>query len=388
MSESFPPSARLGLVFVLWLAGLGAAAQYGKVALTLDMLEGVYPDAGPALGFIVSLVGVMGILFGMTAGLLVPRIGYRRALVGGLVLGGLLSGAQAFLPPLWLMLALRVLEGASHLAIVVPIPTLIARFSPPHLMAFGLTLWGTFFGVAFTLVEVAGRPLAEVSGLSALFLTHGVYLLVFAVALAVVLPRDPENAPTAPLSFTHILWRHGQVYRTPRLAAPATVWLFYTFVYVSLLAALRPFLDPAWAAFVMGAMPLISIVSSLTIGVFLLRRMRAAAVVRLGLACSVTLALLLVLVPGDPLLCILMSGAMGLVQGAGFALVPELNATDGDRALANGGMAQSGNIGNSLGTPILLIVVAAGGYGAMMATLAAVLAMGILAFTLVTRRIA
>ena len=59
------------LVLALWGAGLGAAGQYAKISVIFDQLPGVYPDAGAALGFIVSLVGFVGILFGVIAGLLV-----------------------------------------------------------------------------------------------------------------------------------------------------------------------------------------------------------------------------------------------------------------------------------------------------------------------------
>jgi DHA1 family inner membrane transport protein len=72
------------LVFALWGAGLGAAAQYGKMSVIFDILPGAYPDAGANIGWIVSLVGGVGILFGVIAGVLVARIRYRRALLWAL----------------------------------------------------------------------------------------------------------------------------------------------------------------------------------------------------------------------------------------------------------------------------------------------------------------
>ena len=92
------------LVFALWGAGLGAAAQYGKVSVIFDLLPEAYPEAGAALGFVVSLVGFIGILFGVAAGLLVARIRYRRALLSALWLGAAVSLTQALLPPLpWMV---------------------------------------------------------------------------------------------------------------------------------------------------------------------------------------------------------------------------------------------------------------------------------------------
>ena len=76
-----------GLILLLWGAGLGAAAQYGKVSVIFDLLPAAYPDAGAAVGWIVSLVGFVGILFGVMAGLVVARIRYRRALLAALWAG-------------------------------------------------------------------------------------------------------------------------------------------------------------------------------------------------------------------------------------------------------------------------------------------------------------
>ncbi|MFC6584404.1 MFS transporter [Sulfitobacter aestuariivivens] len=193
MSEKTP----FALIFALWGAGLGAAAQYGKVSVIFDLLPQVYPDAGAAIGFIVSLVGFVGILFGVAAGLLVARIRYRRALLGALWIGAGVSAFQAVLPALPLMLAARMLEGVSHLAIVVAAPTLIAQISAPRDRGLTLTLWGTFFGVAFAVLAWAGRPLALSLGVPALFMAHAAYMAVFALYLSARLRALPEEGAAA-----------------------------------------------------------------------------------------------------------------------------------------------------------------------------------------------
>jgi nitrate/nitrite transporter NarK len=45
--------------------------------------------------------------------------------------------------------------------------------------------------------------------------------------------------------------------------------------------------------------------------------------------------------------------AMGLIQSASFAMVPQLNTEATSQALANGVMSQMGNLGNLIGTPIM-----------------------------------
>lgn len=364
------------LILTLWGAGLGAAAQYGKVSVVFDLLPQAYPDAGAALGWVVSLVGFVGILFGVVAGLVVARIRYRRALLSALWVGAGVSLFQSSLPSLPWMLLSRIFEGASHLAIVVAAPTLIAQLCAPKDRGFALTLWGTFFGVAFAVLAFAGYPLAKSWGLQALFAGHGFYMAGFAILLGTRLRTLPEEGPQPVLSLPQILRDHVTIYRSPFIAAPAAGWLFYTFSFVSVLTLLPPFLDPAIRAVVMTAMPLTSIVVSMTLGVALLRVVTAVRVIELGFAFSALCMIWLWAVPASPVACIALAAGLGLVQGASFAAVPQLNAAAATQAQANGAMAQMGNIGNTLGTPVIALAIAAIGYKALPVLVAAVLALG------------
>jgi len=369
----------LKLVIVLWLAGLGAAAQYGKVSVIFSRLPEVYPEAGTRLGFAVSLVGFVGIFLGVTAGVLAARIGFRRAILAALTVGGVLSLIQASFPPLPAFLALRVVEGASHLAIVVAAPTLISQLTPSHLRGLMLTLWGTFFGVAFTILAWVGLPMVDRFGLAPLFAVHGLYLLVFAAILFPLLPRDSDHDRGGDLSLATILRKHAAIYASPFISASAIGWLFYTFCFVSLLTLLPTFVAPQLRVLVIGAIPLVTIASSMTLGVFLMRWLSEIGVVQTGFATGAGFALLLVYAPGNPVLILCLAGSLGLVQGASFAAVPVLNEPMQDRALANGALAQTGNIGNTLGTPVMVAVIGLGGYTAMMLTAMGAMACGVLA---------
>lgn len=359
------------------MAGLGSAAQYGKISVAFPNLQAAYPHAGAALGFAVSLVGFIGIALGVVAGLVVAHVGLRRALVGGLALGAALSLLQAGMASLPLFLASRVLEGLSHIAIVVAAPTLIAQVSAARHSGMTLTLWASFFGVAFAILALAGAPLADRGGLPALFVAHSAYMAVFAALLALRLPADPPrtDVPLA-LGPRVILQRHLATYGSPFISAPAFAWVVYTFCFLSLLTLLPITVPAEWRRLVIGAMPLVSIATSLTIGVALLRPLGAVRVMELGFLLSALAAFALILRPGDPILCLGFAAALGLIQGAGFAAVPELNARLEDRALANGALAQAGNIGNTFGTPVLLGISLNAGYGAMLGAAAALLLAG------------
>jgi predicted MFS family arabinose efflux permease len=374
------------LVILLYLVGLGAGAQYAKVSVVFDRLAGVWPEAGTGLGFALSLVGFVGIVLGVTAGIVVARLRYRRSMIWALWAGAALSAFQATLPSLPLFLASRVLEGVSHLALVVAIPTLVAQVSAPRDRGFTLTLWGTFFGVAFMILVGAGIPLAERTGIAGLFAAHAVYMALCAALLMLLLPDGQGGEEGGDLSFAGVLQRHLAIYRSPRISPPGIAWLSYTFTYLSLLTLLPPYIAPEWRALVLAGMPLIGILVSLTLGVLLLRRLSAIRVIVIGFAGAAACALALVALPGNPALCLLLAASLGLVQGAGFAAVPELNASAADRAQANGALAQTGNIGNTLGPPVLLAVIGAAGYAGMMLVTTAVLVAGILAQQALARR--
>ena len=71
-----------------------------------------------------------------------------------------------------------------------------------------------------------------------------------------------------------------------------------------------------------------------------------------------------------------LAGALGLVQGASFAAVPQLNATAAHQSQAYGAVAQTGNLGNTLGTPVMLAVLGVAGYSGLIWMSIVVLALG------------
>jgi len=209
------------LVLLLWFAGLGAAAQFGKVAILYDTLRARNGGQGEvALGLVVSIVGLVGLIFGTTSGLLVARIGSRRAIVVALAVGAAMSAPQVLLPPYTVMLASRVVKGMSHLAIVVVGPTMIAALAAEAKRALAVTLWSSFSGVTDTVLALIAPVVTPVT----LFLGHAAYMTAVAVILAVTLPVNPAVVP-APMR--NLLARHAEIYSSARLAAPAMGFFLY-----------------------------------------------------------------------------------------------------------------------------------------------------------------
>jgi len=363
-------SHSLKIILILWLAGLSAAAQFAKIGHILPELQTLYPHAGSSLGFLLSLISLVGALLGLVAGVLVGRIGSRGVLIVGLVVGCLVSLIQSFGLPLSWLLASRVVEGASHLAIVVAAPTLIAQYSSERLRPAAMTLWGTFFGVSFALTAWLGLPLVAAKGVEALFFAHAIFTGTVALLVTYSLPKQALQTSgtvhsTAPFSLVGLYEQHKQAWSSPYIAAPAAGWLFYTVTFVALLAVLPGVMPIEQRAFIAAALPLASIASSMTLGIVLLKRFSAVQVLCSGFIAAIGFALLLLLIPSEPLIAVLLFASLGLVQGASFAAVPQLNKTAPKQALANGALAQAGNIGNLCGTPLFLILLSTGGMQAM-----------------------
>jgi MFS family permease len=367
---------RWGLILVIWAAGLGAAAQYGKISVVFDRMAELYPLAGGSIGFTVSLVGLLGILFGVVAGMFVAAFGYRRTLVWALWVGAVMSALQALHLPFSAFLATRVVEGLSHLGLVVAGPTLIAQVATEKSRGLAMTLWSTFFGVAFTLLAWLGLPLVDRFGVLSLFGAHAVVMAGLAILLGVALRNVPvpERQPVPRLAKLPEL--HWRIYCSPWLVAPAAGWLFYTACFVAILTVIPPFIDESMRGFVLGAMPLASIAVSMTLGVYLLRFIPAVRLVQMGFALCAVIGVWLLLAPGAPLACIALAGAMGLVQGGSFAMVPQLNETAADRAQSSGAMAQAGNLGNTIGTPLMVTALSLAGYGGTRGTVVALFCAG------------
>lgn len=343
------------LTLTLYLAGLGAAGQFSKLAVSFVTLTEVYAGHGETiLGLAVSLISLVGLILGLVAGIVVTRIGARRALLAALALGAAMSLWQATLPSLPVLMVSRVLEGASHLLIVVAAPTLIAETTPDRYRPAALTLWSTFFGVAFALTAVIAPGVIANGGLALLIGAHGVWMAVACLAVLFVLPRPVMTQ--SPPSEISLLRRHIVAYATPGIATPALAWLCYTLTFVSVLTAL-PLLTsgtaPTWLA---AIAPLVSIGVALTVGVAVLSRHPARPVVTLGFALCVAMAVVVLVAGFTAVTVILLFASMAFVQSSGFAIVPQINADAASRALANGALAQMGNLGNLTGTPLLIAV--------------------------------
>jgi MFS family permease len=301
-----------------------------------------------------SIVGTVGLILGTTSGLWVARIGPRRAMVAALVLGALVSAVQMSFPPYPLMLASRVLEGLSHLAIVVVGPTAIAGLAGGRGQGAAMTLWSSFFGVAYAVLFWIGPQILDARGPGYLFGLHAGWMAALAAILWLLMPADPRVEAVA--QRPSLLSEHRAIYASPFLAAPAMGFACYAVTYVAVLTLL-PAQMGEMGGFIGVAMPLVSIAVSLTLGVWLLGHLQAVALVKAGFVAAMIAAVGLWEFWAQPmavLFALAVAAALGIVQGASFAALAELNPSPEGRAKAAGAIAQLGNLGTTTGTPMLV----------------------------------
>jgi MFS family permease len=309
------------LIGLLFLTGLFAAAQFAKISLTLVDLGRIYP--GAALPFAVSALSVAGILFGVAAGMIVAQFGARRVLLVALASASVISLSQSVLPSFQIFMGLRIVEGFSHLAIVVAAPTLMAAVSTPRDVSVAMGLWGTFFGVGFA---GAAAVIPLLAGPSQSYIVHGAFGLVLMGALWPLSPRGLARGVWE----GNVLARHVAIYGSPRMVAPALGFLWHTIMFLGLLTFLPKVLG-AWTGPVLP----------------------------------------LVIAPEPARIWIVMAlfVIVGLVPGASFANVPALNKDPADQARANGAIAQLGNIGTAASTPLFAAVLMFGFNGLAVAAI-------------------
>jgi MFS transporter, AAHS family, 3-hydroxyphenylpropionic acid transporter len=361
-------------VFTLWGCGIAAAMQFAKIAVAFGDLQTHYGASAASIGWILSTVGMVGLVLGVTMGLIAPRVGYRRLLVGGLVLGAVLAGVQTALLPWPLFWLTRVLEGASHLAVVVAAPTLMASAAAPRHRAIAMGLWSTFVGLAFAIAGLIGGPLIELGGLPSLFAVHAVFLALMAVAalrwvptdvLWVAVPTPNRGAALHGLArLPQLLRAHATIYARWTTALPGLGFLCYTSMALALLTFL-PRYGGEFHLLLAAVLPLIGVVGTFSAGWLAQYWVRPLVLVRMAFALvlimAVALAAATALDCGFVVVALALMYCTGLAGGSAFSLIPVLNPESALQAKANGAVAQLGNLGSTLGPP--LFALALGSFG-------------------------
>src|SRR3954466_15440818 len=345
-----------GAVLALMAAGVVGAAQIGKGAAALPVLQGEFGLGSSGAAWFLSIVSVLGAVAGALLGWLGQAIGFRRQVLLGLlaIVATNLLGAAAGTAG-WL-LAARAGEGLGFVLVVLAAPSLLTEVTAPAHRRLVVGAWGVYMplgtGLATLLVPVA---IALVGWRGTWLVDAGVTACGLLAVARWVPPSPPRRAPG--------LGGLARAVRSPGVMCLAIAFGFYAGAYLAVVGLLPTMLvDGGLSLAAAGLVPTVVSLANVPanlLGAFLQHRgvPRWALIV----AGSVWLAVTLwgVLDPGLPLAVRIGSALaftliVGIVPSAAFSGVVAMSAGTASAGAAVGLLVQGSSVGQLLGPPLVV----------------------------------
>ena len=343
------------LVFVLWFAGIAAAMQFAKFSVAFDFIKNQYNVTPFWAGLSLSIVGFIGLIFGITISIYVSKIGQKKILLISLLLGVIVSIVQALQPVFPILFLSRIVEGISHLGIAVTAPIVMIIISSEKHHSIVMGLWSTFFGIAFSITAWIGKPILELYSSSVLFLIHAIFMTIILIILFFSIKQI--NIPSNDNKKISFIDAHKKVYSNWRTFSPGILFFFHTFMYIALFTFLPGLSgNENTRSLLFVILPLISIAGTIIAGIATQYFIPPS---KLSIFAFISLLVLIFAVKlsfDNNLLFVIASMVLilfsGLIQGSVFSLIPKISLTAEEQTNANGSVAQLGNLGSTLGSPI------------------------------------
>ena len=374
-------------IWLLYAIGVLAAAQLGIVPPLVPALQ---RDLGLSLataGLAVSLVTLVGALFGLLAGGWCERIGHARAGGLGLLVMAGAAALCAVAEDAATLLAARGLAGIGYLLVVVAGPSLLATTAQPQHQPVALSLWSTFVPVGIALSGLTTATVADGTGWRLIFAADSALLAIAMIIGALVFARTPATRPAT----------HGPAQGWLPAALPLAVSFFcFALLFLALAVILPAYLiadrgvPTATAGTIVAAATACGIVGSFGGGWMMRRGAAPGRLAGIGLAAS-TLAAVLAFSAASGLPLAVMGFAVsfaigGLVPAAAFASVPRIAPDRRAIGPINGLLAQAGSLGSLAGPPVLALWIEWAGWSLAPLLLLVVAALGSAAAFAVPRR--
>ncbi|UUZ86533.1 MFS transporter [Paenibacillus sp. P26] len=159
-------------------------------------MGGSVKNASLTAGIVFSLVGIASILFAPRWGRLADKVGFRKVLLIGLLVGGLGNLAQIPFHNVWGFSVVRFIYGAFFCAVIPALNGLVVRSTPMEFRgrAFGLNQTATMLGGM--LGPLVGGAISGVFSVHSVFWVTGILLLA-TMGLAVFLDQTPSGSSSA-----------------------------------------------------------------------------------------------------------------------------------------------------------------------------------------------
>jgi predicted MFS family arabinose efflux permease len=343
------------LVLVLWFAGILAAMQFAKFSVAFDFLRNQYDVTPFWIGLSLSVVGFIGLIFGITISIYVSKIGHNKILLVSLLLGIIISLVQALQPIFPILFLSRIMEGISHLGIVVTAPIIMIIISSEKHHSIVMGLWSTFFGIAFSVTAWIGNSILELYSSSLLFLIHAIFMTIILITLFFSIKQI--NIPFSDINKISFIDAHKKVYSNWRTFSPGILFFFHTFMYIALFTFLPGLSgNENTRSLLLVILPLISIVGTMIAGI---ATQYFVSPSKLSICAYILLVVLIFVIRlsfNNNSLFVITSMILilfsGIIQGSVFSLIPKISLTTEEQTNANGSVAQLGNLGSTLGSPV------------------------------------
>jgi MFS family permease len=357
---------KIFFILLLWFSGIVAGMQFAKFSITISLIQTETGISPLYSGWLLSSLGIIGILFGITSGVIVSRFSPVKMVIVFLFWAAAASLLQAMFSHPGVMLAVRLLEGFSQLILVSAAPTALLIVTSKRYQTLVMTLWGTFFGAAFIIMNILQVSLIQWGGWKGVFYGHS----IFSAGVAVFLFLFSKISPTPETSNKHyqnnnkisFLNQHKSVYKETGSVLPGLLFGCHTFMYLVFLTYLPLRFNYSYPEellklnFLQISMPLFSLFGTFLSGIILTKIQKSPLVlIRYTFFTMLVLCTFLIFNIGFVLFLFVASLILlcaGVLQGAIFATIPYLSDDSTIHAYANGAITQMGNIGTTIGPPV------------------------------------
>jgi len=370
-SQDVEPETSWPLVLVLILAGVAAAFQVGKAPPVLKLIQ---DDLGMNLflaGWILSTFTVIGLLMGSVSGAAADALGHRRMLLTGLFVQAAGSVAGAAAGHAWLLFGTRILEGMGFLLVIVSAPTLIFRVTHSRDMRLALSGWSCFLPFGVALIMLIAPVLTAHFGWRGLWVINGMILIAYALLAARLtrkLPHPKTRRHVTPRSIAR------DILTTSTSIGPlllAVIFSTYTLQWLAVMGFLPTLLmeehgmSLGRASLLTALVVAINVPGNLSGGWLMSRGARRSHLI---ISASLIMGVCSLLIYGSafpfPIRyagCLLFSGTGGLLPAAILSGAPAHAPRPDLVATTNGLIMQGSQFGQTVGPPVLGLLVS--GYG-------------------------
>ncbi|MGJ3262401.1 MAG: MFS transporter [Salinarimonas sp.] len=367
-------------------AGLLAASALGVASYYLvDLRRDL--DLGPAVaGLAVSVITLVGAVFGFLVGTAITRVSVGACLSFGLAVLGASSLVAATADGAAAFLASRLVAGVGFTTLVAALPVAIALVDDALARRAALTMWGSFLPLGIALGT--GIAAAATSDWRVALNAHGIVCLAAAaVALRIDAGRRMPKAENGARPLTLLRDRVALSFAAG-FAAFAAIFLIAVVLlpgYLRTAAALGDAQAGVVAAFVCAT----SALTSLALVCLLPRMRRFLPLVIVGFAGAALAGCVFYLASGSAVVgvaaAVVVIVLSALVPSGVFATLP-LIASPEDVGPLSGLVAQMGSLGSLVGPPLVTWWTAQFGWASGVVPFCAICLLGMALFVAPSRR--